>query len=285
VDSKQYQGSSSHSAGTVQQNNTARVEPASDKPWGRAAASERRRQQPNSLRVTPPPAPYRLRSPAQRSVPAHFRYIQTANFETYGRITMDSRKKCSGRTVVQKKRRHERNRGPWTCGLCEHDPFCSIAGFRNHTTIEHKQNCSWTGNVTAPENDDHLVVLTSSVRNSQSHKSAKRRREKEPSPSTPSKSQQSSSSDMTSRAVRCYRIRLSSLPVPDSRISVSLTCGTAAIQIPNNVTQSSQIPAEDAVPIARVGGHSIECQTPIIESLFLPEGLILELLLDMQTQA
>jgi len=96
--------------------------------------------------------------------------------------------KCSGGTAAQKKRRHERNREQWTCGLCEHDPFGLIAGFRSHTIIEHKQNFSWTGNVMAPENDDHLAVITGSVRNCQSHKSSKRRRRKKPSPSTPSKS-------------------------------------------------------------------------------------------------
>ena len=72
VDSKKYQESSSHSAGTGQQNNKARLEPASDKLAGHAAACERRRQQANSWRATPQQAPYRLRSPTQRSLPARF---------------------------------------------------------------------------------------------------------------------------------------------------------------------------------------------------------------------
>jgi hypothetical protein len=139
VDSNQYQGSSSHSADTGQQDNKARLEPVSDKPAGHASAGEGRCQKPNSLRATPQSPPYKLRSPPQRSLPARFRCIQTANFETNGRITMESSKtKCNGRTEAQKKRRHERNKGPWACGLCEHEPFGSITGFRNHTIIEHK---------------------------------------------------------------------------------------------------------------------------------------------------
>ena len=154
--------------------------------------------------------------------------------------------KRNGRTEAQKKLRHERNEGPWTCGLCEHQPFGSIAGFRNHIIIEQKQNCSWTGKVTASKDEHHLAALTSSVRNSQLHRSAKRRREEDqnreaPSPSTPSKSQQSSSSNLSPPAVRCCRIRLSPLSASASTSSSSITFGAAPRQVPDHVTNSKQI--------------------------------------------
>ena len=105
VDSNQCQGSSSHPAVTGQQNDkfrlrhsnrqprglatlVAHLEPASDKPAGHAAESGGRCQQPNSTYAAPKSAPYRLRSPGQRSLPARFRYIQTASFEANEHLTM-----------------------------------------------------------------------------------------------------------------------------------------------------------------------------------------------------
>ena len=304
MDSNQCQGSSSHHPAETGRPNdkfrlrhpnrqsrelvtpAAHLGSASDKPAGHTAESGGRCQQPNSTCAAPQPAPYRLRSPAQRSLPARFRYIQTASFEANEHITMESSKaKRSSRTEAQKKLRHERNKGPWTCGLCEHQPFGSIAGFRNHTIIEHKQNCSWTGKVTASKDEDHLAALTSSVRNSQLNRSAKRRRkedqQKEASPpSTPSKSQQSSSLELSSPAVRCCRIRLSPLSASASTSS-SLTIDAEQRQVPDNGTNRNQILAEDTARVTRVGRHSIECQTPLAGSLYLPEDLSLEQLLDI----
>ena len=173
-----------------------------------------------------------------------------------------SKAKRSGRTAAQKKLRHERNKGPWTCGFCEH-------GFRNHSIIEHQQNCSWTGKVTAPNDGDHLTALTSSVRRSQLHISVKRRREANP------HEEESSSSDLTPPAIRCCRIRMS----PPSGLISTSTSRTQSAGPPQ--TPENEIPIIDDARSKRVGKHSVECQTPLTESLFLPEGLTLQLLLDI----
>jgi hypothetical protein len=181
-----------------------------------------------------------------------------------------SNAKRNGRTAAQKKLRHEQNKDPWTCGFCEHEPFGSIAGFRNHTIIEQKQNYSWTGKVTAPNDGDHLTTLTSSVRRSQLHLSAKRRREAN------QREEESSSSDLTPSAIRCRRIRMSPPSVPNSTSTSQAVMFSAVLQqIPENAI------TKKAVRSTRVGKHSVQCQTPLTESLFFQEGLTLQLLLDI----
>jgi hypothetical protein len=86
---------------------------------------------------------------------------------------------------------------------------------------------------------------------------------------------------MTPPTVRCCRIRLSPPSVFASETSSSPTDEAATHPVPNNVTNSNQIPPVDAVRNTRVSRRSVECQTPLAGSLFLPEGLTLGLLLDI----
>ena len=253
------------------------LRPGDGKPEGHEATSVRCRQQPNCLGAAKQPTHYSLRTPGQRTLPARFRCIQTASNETNGCITMESSNaKRRGRTMAQKNSRHERNKGPWTCGLCKRDAFGSIAGFPNHTIIAHQQNCSWKGKVTAPTDGDHLATLTSSVRRSQLHLSAKRQREAN------QLDEESSSTDQTPPATRCCRIRLSPRSdSPSTSPSQEIVVSATSQQVLDNALIRNPIPIIEAVRSTRVGRHSVQCQTPLTESLFLPEGLTLQLLLDV----
>lgn len=58
-----------------------------------------------------------------------------------------SSKRKNRRTAAQKEKRRQRERGPWTCHLCDHPPFRSVSGLRDHVVVVHRQRCSWTGQI------------------------------------------------------------------------------------------------------------------------------------------
>jgi len=101
------------------------------------------------------PTHYDLRQAPTRRKPVRFRNIRAREFQAWTSIDnnktryRESRKdhamKRKPRTVEQKQKRRDRERGPWKCLLCEVCEFVSINGLRGHCATVHRQYCSWTG--------------------------------------------------------------------------------------------------------------------------------------------
>jgi predicted aspartyl protease len=71
----------------------------------------------------------------------------SSRMESSTEETVNGNRTKRRRTAAQRAKRRERERGPWPCPLCSHDPFRSISGLRSHVIVEHQQHCSWSGKV------------------------------------------------------------------------------------------------------------------------------------------
>jgi hypothetical protein len=126
---------------------------------------------------------YNLRPAQARRKPARLRHLQARDFETttfigssnvgnFGR--MDSKKdrvvKRKLRTIDQKRKRRERERGPWKCSLCGVFDFSSINGLRGHVATTHRQYCSWTGKIRPFQTLEEEQKFVDGVRRGRQHR-------------------------------------------------------------------------------------------------------------------
>jgi hypothetical protein len=87
---------------------------------------------------------------------------------------MESRKdhvvKRKPRTVDQKRKRRDRERGPWKCPLCEVCEFSSINGLRGHCALTHRHYCSWTGKIRPFQTFEEEQKFVDGIRKGRQHR-------------------------------------------------------------------------------------------------------------------
>jgi hypothetical protein len=106
-------------------------------------------------RIHRPPARYRRLQCGQSNYPANFNCTfsrkhvnnRSSTTESSTEKTVTGNRTKRRRTAAQKAKRRERERGPWPCPLCSHNPFRSVSGLRSHVIVERQQHCSWSGKV------------------------------------------------------------------------------------------------------------------------------------------
>ena len=236
-----------------------------------------------------------LRPPEQRRRPVRFRKVIRKNKDLIdSRVQANELTEMSAnsgkrfcRTEQQRKKRRERAKSPWSCSLCEREPFGSIAGFRNHVIIAHGKNCSWNGVISEPRDDKHRDDLIAAVRNSQSHRRNKRRRcdtagtaEQNVARDMETSSSSSSSPAVVSTlsdvspppVIRCCRVRLSPpKPVNSASVAAPVT-GVSSFVAAETAGSRQSLP-----PNRR---RSRETQTPIGGQFHLPDDVTMQFLID-----
>lgn len=80
------------------------------------------------------------------------------------------------RTSEQRARRREKERGPWDCPLCDHQPYASISGLRGHVALFHQQYCTWSGNTRPFIDHDEERCLVATIREGRRHRGGYNRR-------------------------------------------------------------------------------------------------------------
>jgi hypothetical protein len=126
------------------------------------------------------PARYNLRPAPARHLTARLKNIRAREFEVTKLLDnsevykMESREdhvvKRKPRTVDQKRKRRDRERGPWKCPLCEVCEFSSINGLRDHCALTHRHYCSWTGKIRPFQTFEEEQKFVDGIRKGRQHR-------------------------------------------------------------------------------------------------------------------
>jgi transposase InsO family protein len=191
-------------------------------------------------------------------------------------INRNMEDQTSSPSATEPKRRRKRNRGPWNCELCQRPPFGSISGFRNHVILNHGKDCSWTGVIRAPQSAEQLSQLVERAKRSRGHRERDRER---PRISVDGSDDASAAGIDTARAVpRVCRIRLASPPLEATTSDTGSLTDVCVVSEARIKSAEASSRATQTEHVARV---STESQTPLMGAMYLPDGLSLDMVLDV----